>query len=85
MGHFTNKVQKIAVFCLPLSWYLTPFATELDRPSEDKYHYMDDDDYEIDYFMKYNIFLNHVDKFFRENPGLYNEDLLKEEIYNLFR
>lgn len=83
MAHFTSKAMKITAFCLPLSYYLSSVCVELDKPSEDA-KYMDDDESRRDYFLKYNIFLNNVDRFFEENPKIYPEEELKEKIFDLF-
>lgn len=85
MSYFTIKAQKIVAFCLPLACYLAPIAIELDKPSQDEYYYMDNDDYHSDYAMKANIFLNHVNIFFRNHEGIYQkEEEMKEKINSLF-
>ena len=83
MGHFTIKAEKTAAFCPRLSQHLISLAANLDNPSEDKYYYMDDDEYERDYFMKYNLFFNHIDRFFGENPDLDKQEIMKK-IISLF-
>jgi hypothetical protein len=83
MGPFEAASKRLAAFCLPLCYYLAPFAISLDKPSEVDYYENDDDFYAHDFWIKQMIFFRHIDNFFKENKEVY-EDEIKDKCYNIF-